>query len=486
MLELLRIVAKNRRLATFLGIAGFVTVLGIVCLALGVETVQRQPWWFWRLQTKNVLLPGLGVVSGVGALLVLANARWCSGSTRHLAWNTAMAFLAGYVLQQGFALAEGRGAAAMRSRIQFSGHKEFAFTATGNQRAEEVLRNYEDLVRDRSQIFARSKPPGQLLYYMAMSRVAQAVMPHLWNPPKPAELRPATWHLMNFAVLFFPLFACLVLVPLAFLGRWLLPPSQAHWPLLLYVVTAPAVLVTLHLDQVLYPFLVASLWALAVGAARARGAIAWWVWSAAGATAWLALFVSFSLLPAIPLAAFLALAASKQQGGARRAFAGLVLAAGTFLVFAVLFRMAANYDLRIAYERVLLNHRAGKRWDDAHRLSAGLCTLSEFGYWIGAPFVALFVWESLATLRSTWRRRDASGAGAWMTLAVLLVTAFLGTTYAEVARLWIFFVPVVALFAAHRLSMLVRPTPALAPWALGSCLLLQLFWTLALKVWQDF
>ena len=100
----------------------------------------------------------------------------------------------------------------------------------------------------------------------------------------------------------------------------LLPRRLALWPCALYVSAAPFNLITLHLDQACYPLLAVTLWWCAARAgASPRGSAIWG--AAAGFVAWIELFVSFSLLPALPLAAYigwLRLPARGQAGRRRR------------------------------------------------------------------------------------------------------------------------------------------------------------------------
>jgi hypothetical protein len=422
--------------AIWVAATALVSATLLICLALGIRTAQRHPWWFWKLHDKHCL----GAASLCAALVgigLVGLARRTPRSARELAVTIAAAFGLAAGLQYGLALAEGRGASGLRDRVLESGHREFAVTATMGLQAREVFTHYEDLMRYRGQTFARSKPPGQLLTYMAAAKLADTVMPVLWDPERPATVEPSLWRLANFAVLVFPLVSCLVLWPLAYLGHVFLPLERAHWPALVYVVVPPTALVTLHMDQVLYPLLAASLWALAVYAARLPGRAAWAWWVAAGITAWLALFISFSLLPAVPLAVVLAWAAAPERRTLRRAVAAL---AG-FAVLALVTRWQFDYQMIRAYARAMTNHRAGKHWHDAFRMGAGFATLLEFAYWIGVPVAALVVTAGVAAFRRWLRGRAPRDAAVVCVPLAILVTAFAGTTMAEVARLWIFFVP---------------------------------------------
>ena len=68
-------------------------------------------------------------------------------------------------------------------------------------------------------------------------------------------------------------------------------------------------------------------------------------------------------------------------------------------------------------------------------------------------------------------------------MAVIGLTAVLGRTIGEVARLWLFFTPAIALVAAPALMRMSGSPARLALTALAS---IQVLWTVSLKAMQDF
>ena len=210
---------QTRTLLLFLGAVLLVTVVLTICLALGIKTVQLQAHYFWKLRHKDVLGHAVWIAAGASVALTLCWTLFSGRSKRSMVVALLLTWMAGYAWQQGMAFSEGRGWDGMRHNMVYSGHAEFARTAVRGHRAWTVLRHYDELVTRSDQVFARSKPPGHLLFYMASASVARTVMPAVWSPPRPPGIDADYWHLINFAILVFPLLCYLTLVPLTYLGR---------------------------------------------------------------------------------------------------------------------------------------------------------------------------------------------------------------------------------------------------------------------------
>jgi len=483
--------APNRRLGAFVVGAGVVTTVLAVLAWHGIGTLQRLEHYFYRLGDRRLM--DMAVILAAGVAWPCAIRLAVRGSARHGWLATGGLVLVGFLWQHALALAEKRGIDGMRDQLLRSGHNEFARTVTVRRlRPMRLIANYERFVGASEQEFARSKPPGNLLVFWAGARVAQVLMPHVWDPAMPADSALVAnsyhWRLVNFATLFFPLLSCSVLVPLVWLGRQLLGAKHGLWPALLYLLVPSVALVPLHLDQVLYPALACGLWSLAFAAVRARGRVALSLGLAAGAVAWLSVFVSFSLLPALPLALAFAVAAFRmdRRGGWPALTGPLGAAASAFFGLSLLFWTALGYDPLERFARAMANHAGWKAWDESFRLAAALTNLAEFGYWLGVPLTLLLALGILSALRrpaasdvdGSWQRLVSIG-----TCVVLLATALFGRTLSEVNRLWIFFIPAVVTIAAQALRRLAgsRSEPAIA--AVAS---LQIGWTIVLKCFAGF
>jgi hypothetical protein len=483
--------SPGRRLPGFVAVAGVATAVLAVLAWRGIETVQRLEHYFYRLGDRQLM--DMAVILAAGVAWPYAIRLTLRGSARTGWVATGSLVLVGFLWQQSLALAEKRGIDGMRDQLLRSGHSEFARTVTTRHlRPRDLIADYEQFIEAPDQEFARSKPPGNLLVYWAAARAAEALMPHVWDPPMPTDSIYVTnvyhWRLANFATLLFPLLSCSVLLPLAWLGAQLLGEKHALWPALLYLLVPSTALVPLHLDQVLYPLLACSLWSLAFAAVRAGKRAGLLLGAAVGAVAWISIFVSFSLLPALPLALAFAVAALRveQRKRLRTLMGPLGGAAGAFLSLSLVVWTAIGYDPLERFRRAMDNHSRWKAWEESSRLPATFTNLAEFGYWLGVPLVLLFAFGILTALR----RPAASDADrSWQvpvsigTCLVLVATALFGRTLSEVNRLWIFFVPAIALVAAQALRRIAgsRTEPAIAAVAA-----LQIGWTMVLKGFAGF
>ncbi|MBI4858974.1 MAG: hypothetical protein HY815_01670 [Candidatus Riflebacteria bacterium] len=477
----------SRRTTIVLTIALVLTTIFGVCLLAEVRTVQR-PGWFWQIQDKDMLEIGLiGAVGFAFPLIVRFVGEGGAGRGK-VAVSLVLLVLLSFSLQLALAFAEKRKVAGLSDRIVRAGHSEFARTAGKGARPTELVRSYEELVKADDQRYARSKPPGQLLIYVLMADLA-----------------------VKLATFLLPLVAALVILPLFWLATEVGPPGGALWPPLLYVLAPPTALVTLHLDQSVYPLLSTTLWALAARAGRARRAVLAWG-AALGALAWGCLFVSFSLLPALLLAGFFAWSTaavahpgSDRWGRLARLFLGALLA---FLALVVLAWWGLGYDMGQRWQDAMAHHRQWKRWDGTLNDTVRYAIINsvEFCYWLGFPLLALFAldaawgFQRLVDRLRAWRRGPAGPKtdppsdpcdrgepllelSGLATALLLLSMAVLGTTKSEVARLWIFVIPAVALAASRCLARLPgEERDPVATVVAG----VQLLWMFLLKAKQDF
>ncbi len=481
-------------------VAVALTALASLMLLLEVPTVQTLSFWFWPLRDKKML--GVVLVAACAAALpylVMLAGSTARGSRRRVVGLLLALMVWGFTMQHALSLAERRSLDGMRARVILSGHGEFARLASRPLTAWQVLSQYETLVAGKGHDFARSKPPGQLLIYLAMARLGDALLPNLEAPRVRGVLNHTHWRLATVASFLLPLCACLALLPLLALARLWAGEGVASLAALLYVLCPPVMLVTVHLDQAVYPLLATTvLWAATRAGQAADTRAALGRGAALGAAAWLSLLVSFTLLPAMLLAAGLWAALAWQADGARRRvmLRSAAAAAGAFALLLALFRWAAGYDALARFAGVMAQHQAWRRYDTSARawvtwewtpgnvLGSACSTLTELAYWLGPPMVLLIL-LGLAHAAARLRRREAGPADlftlAW--IGTVLATALLGSTRAEVARLWIFFVPGLCVIAASVAASWLRGPRRQLGHALA---LTQLAWMLMLKGFQDF
>jgi hypothetical protein len=384
-------------------------------------------------------------------------------------------------------LAEGRGIDAMRDRGVYTGHAEFIrLGSTRKMSPGEVLEHYEEL-HGRNARYLPSKPPGQMLAYMGLSRIADAVMP---AEPRPATLGKlvrddANWRLLNLVTFVLPFGAALAAALIVPLTRKLAPPTSTVAVAAGLALTAPIVLITLHFDQAVYPFLtIGWLICAAYGGASSRRS---WVWGLAlGVLTWAGLFVSFSLLGALPLtlAAFWTMTQGVPWSERGRRLRGIVLGGAIgFIVPSVLLFLVWHYNPFVRYQHAMAYHAAWKRWDPTLRniVILGILDLVEFAWSVGPVIGPAIVAMVAGTIR-IWQRRpsglDVFAAALGPTFFVL---AFFGRTAAETARLWMFLLPAILLVGVNALQ---TADPRGSRWA-GVLLFAQASWTIVIKAYQE-
>ncbi len=469
------------RAALELGSRPFVLLALVHLSVLGLQLplLAALPGWMFVPQSKQLgpplLVLALACVPALGWLLL--------ERVRGRPWLVLCALvLLGYGSQQGFAWSEGRGIDGMRDRIVHTGHAEFALEAVQQSSMWSVATNYEAKLADRELgPYAHTKPPGQLLFYMATERLARG----LAHAPTPQARLEA---LRDLAAVLWPLLSYAVLVPLFLALRLLVDETTALCACLLYLVVPSVTLMTLNTDEVLIPLLFMLPVFMSARAQRTRSA--WWA-VCAGAWLYLGAFVTFPVLLAAPVAAGFAAAVALQPGvaatspGRALVRTGLWAAAGFCGLFA-LFALGLHYHFATRLRGALVFHARWKAWHGGAAETVYFAWLNglEFAVWAGVP---LSVFALAGVRRSLLRalRGDRSGLvlPALVATAVLLALAFLGHTKAETGRLWLFLVPLGCALCAVELRAGSRRRPRAT---LALVLALQWLTVLLTKAGQDF
>ena len=454
------------------------TLLHWVTLALRLPLAQSLPGWFLgysSLPFGSVWpIPVLGVATIAGGWFVFRR----SESTK-----TVLILLIGlgFVLQVGLSALEGRGLDALRDPlVRVGGHGEMIEVSIAEPSMFDVIRNYEAYAAsDRLMHYAQSKPPGFVLTYMVTERMASflgaatgAEARHAWA----ATVAAVSWSLVSF----------LVVLPLFWFSRLYMDARDAAVVCLLYLVVPSVQLISGHLDQVLFPLLAMLIIAMAAQGQRhgSRALVA-----GAGAVCALSVFMSFSLLPVIPLVAVVVAAeAFRKACGVERwkalAMTGLVFAAGAVVV-QLAFALIFDYDPLTRFRNAMVYHANWKSLPFDLRTVAytSILNLIEFGTWLGVPISVAWMCGSLAGLSHFLRREEQTMDRLMVgTALVVLLMCVFGRTLAEVARLWMFLVPLVCFFAVAAISKHLRSD---ATRGLAGAIALQAITVLLLKRFCD-
>lgn len=434
--------------------------------------------WFWPFTDKA--LPHLWLalpLAAVALAVVLIAFRWPGRIARNLALIVVLA----WANSMTFALMEGRGMEPLSERLAKTGHAEFALMAAVYHDFGIVARHYEEILTAgaRPPVYSQTKPPGTLLFSMAIERCANFITPA-------NTLQNRFDHLIRFAGFAYPIIAALAVLPLFFFARAIAGESVAYAASLLYIFAPNVALIAMELDQVLLSTLFVTCLYLAERAGRGRPL----VWSAmAGLASYLAIYVSFSMLPVIPICLALFLAAWALDPNANRAAIALRSLGGFVFGFALAYaamRLAFDYDPYSRYRAAIAFHEKWKKWTPGlgNVIYFAFVNYIEFASWIGFPLTLLFfVFVFRASADLSKRRPSKAGFLALSVVAVLVLLGAFGKTKSEVARLWLFLVPCVATVVAGGLA---ERFPAKFQKILLVLLALQFVTTILMKANQDF
>ena len=385
-------------------------------------------------------------------------------------------------MQEAFSLMDGHGPRTTRGAMLTAGHGEFATIASSDLSLAETATRYEDLLAEHPDWkFPNTKPPGQLLFYMLTQRISNWVRPV--DTPEARLVRMA-----SFATIFWPLLAALAVVPLFFLVRLHAPPRRAFLAAILFAFLPNFVLITMHLDQALYPLLfLTALWMADWAARREKPAVA----LCAGLTTAIAIFVSFSMLALIPLSLLLIAIGAMKPVGAKSGRPGIAVRSALAYLAGVVALTAAigwalNYHVIHHYRHAMAAHAIWKgwTWSGARVFYSFVLNSVEFGVWIGLPIALMALDEVLHSARRLKRRRFAHhDLLTFSIVAIFVMLALFGRTLGEVARLWIFMTPLACLLASRSLA---RRFPRRLKEVTLFVLMLQLIIILQIRKYMDF
>lgn len=427
------------------------------------------PGWYWENQVRpfnRQTLIFIGLAAFALAVVWLVSRR--PGMGRR---NLILIFITGLVLQYGFGFVSGEGVEWVRGRYADSHHQSYAIFASQEVLDPlEVIRNYEAKFGQR--MFPSTKPPGVLVFYTLAERVSHALMP--------ADSDSGRLQALTTLIAYtFPFMAFLMVGVLYAFLRTLTQRKTAIFPPLFYVLLPNMILIPSFLDQAMYPMLFTLGAWLMVETVRRRSL---WLALASGIYFYVAAFFSFSMLPMFPF--FLVLLGldflrnPRKESFLQAVKMTGVLAAGFLLMFFIM-RSGLNYDLAHRYTtamRVVRNFDFVLRVDETAQvdlsqetiiprldqiLGAARLNLTEFAAAVGFPLFLLFLSRSVSIVAAFIRRKATRldwVLGAYL-ITFLALNAY-GQVQGEVSRLWLFWTPMVVMFAGTELKQRFGGRPA--------------------------
>ena len=379
--------------------------------------------WFWTFNPKTNLHSEwiflVMITASVMAVIYYLN------SPRRPGWALVFLVLLGCLIQIGFGFIEGKGLESIRENYTDTMHRVYAELASDNPDLLSVVTNYENQYAGNN--FAGTKPPGVMLVYVGMEKLSNAIFPE--------ETFQGRFDRLTMLITFvFPFISFLIVVPLFNFSRHFLSEKEAIIPPLLYLFSPNILLIPLFLDQVLYP-LVYLLCIFVVTIAIIR--CSYWLSFLAGCLLYLAVFLTFSMIPTIFMA-FLMIAlyylfffrqqtpqtmpTSKHANLKAIVLLSFSMFAGLLALFAV-FRGVFHYDPFIRYQTAMVMHQQIKSFDSSlSQLPYSLLILNlDYGSWIDFPLVLL----GLVAFAITVRRVITKKAGLIDWLAVSFFVTYL-------------------------------------------------------------
>lgn len=437
-----------------------------IILAFQLRFFTNHPAWYWSISANPFTIRDL-LLTAV-SLPVLGLIYWTLAGRRWVRTGLLLVFTAGCLLQLSIGYLEGDGIVSLRHRYFSRYHSSYANHASENTRP--ILENIRDYEQTYLQgRFTSTKPPGLMTFYIAIDQLTN-------GNPSPFSSAMRLERLSWVITYSFPVVAMLmVFVLYAFASKYLQDQTglAARIAPLLWILCPNILLLSLYPDQAIYPLMFLISAGLAVEIVQRQSLAAAFLY---GAFLYLAVFFAFTMLPLYPLVAiFLALnywLQRKQLSLNRQVAMGFMMAAGTILLY-VAFRGLLNYDFFPRFAKsVAINHnfdfylRVGLQLPDGPvplltRLQqiSGAAWINnlEYASTIGFPIFLLFIIQSMRLINRLVRQTHLPGdavLGAFLSTFVVLNLA--GTAQGEVGRLWIFWVPMVILFASIELEKLLR------------------------------
>ena len=393
--------------------------------------------WFWLFRFKeapNLWLSLPIFIISLGVVFIIIK------SPQRTKRNLVLLIILGYFLQMSFCFIEADGIDTIRLRYMRTGHKSYALYASDHPKISDVFSKYEEIYS--SDFYAGTKPPGVILFYIFMQRTSA-----LFFPQNTFDMR--VEGTVTFISYFYPFLACLTIPVLYRFSRLFLDVEKAIIPSVLYIFFPNFLLMAPYIDHALYPLLFILTLDLIARALLKNSLLLAFL---SGVAIYIAIYFTFSLLPLIFLAiALFGISYISQEGKniKKYLFLGLSLSAG-LLIAILFFYFILDYKFLTRYEFALSRHREVKFFQSGilQILNASLLNNVEFAISIGFPIAVLALLRVARSIKAFLKKTMINIdiltlAFASTYLALLLV----GQTRGEVGRLWLYFNPLIAIFA---------------------------------------
>jgi hypothetical protein len=432
-------------------------------LIFRLDLLTSIPGWFWIFHEKSYTfldfyLLGIFLIPLFLIVYILRSPDW--------KWNILLVILLGLFLQYAFGFVEGGGFDSIRRKYADTQHSAYAMHASDKPDLYNAIATYEQAYGD--QRYLQTKPPGVLTFYILTQKVSNLIQP---EKNFDGRFQRLTW----FITFTYPLLSLLVVIVLYMLLTPLVGKERAIVPCILYVISPNVALMPLYLDQVVYPpvFTFGAWLFMQVNKTQS-----FYLAVAAGIGCYIAMFLSFSLITILPFALVLIALDYLVNRKDRLIVQSLKLCAG--LIIGVLLAYAGfytilHYDFFTRYENMMVIHRyddfvarfgvpankamaeSGYKPGLGQILYAIFLNNITFAAWAGFPVYLLFLIGLFRTALSYIKRNTGNLEVLLGGFGVTFIALNLfGDTTGEVARLWIFMLPIMLIYASKEINILFK------------------------------
>ena len=451
-------------------LAGYLTIcltlIHWVILSFQFNLLQKIPGWYWDLRPKSFTSRDL--LALIILFLVFLTVYLVIKEPQKVKRNLVLLFILGWGIQISFGFIEGQGFASIREKYFSSYHRFYAeWASQQDYSVGYVISHYEDLLG--KSMFTSTKPPGVISIYVGLERLLNFIHPLENNAQNYLRLQnviTGVFPLLTFFIVFwlFLYIRRLHLFPQNILAAYLSP--------LIYILTPCIALNVLFLDQVLYPSLFLAGTFLLIQSIKQKKI---WISFFTGSFLYLAVFISFSMIPLLIFGVIYAVldyfSAPKRTFILSQLKLLFFILLG-FLVLFLFFQYVFDYDIFQRYKNAMLvvynfDHylRVGASPESEvflstkiqHILSAAYLNNIEFALAVGIPVFVLFFTRSVKIIRNLvcFKFNAAENIQASFLGTFLALNAY-GQMSGEAARLWMFWVPMVSVFAGIELDQLIK------------------------------
>jgi hypothetical protein len=487
--------SRSAVLPTLLGVLlVLATIAHWSILFLQLRVFVTNPVWYWALTNKPFTIRD--IIYMLITFVLLASIVWLIFTRKNAVIPLSMVFITFLWLQFGTGFLEGDGIQDFQDRYFSTYHRAYPVKASENSFSMvENITQYETIFA-RS-MFTSTKPPGLMAFYLSLERLVNGSPDDGTNS---AETRLQRFR--QFITIVFPILAALpVFLLYAFSRRFSLFETEpfAALPTLLFVMSPNIVLFSLFIDQAIYPalFLAGSWLIFRIFSHRAL-TLAF----SLGIILYIFAFFAFTMLPLFPLAGIFLLF-TWWQNPSRSALlhqvkSGLMFLLGVFSAY-WLFRWILNYDFFVRFYKTV---EVNNRFDFYERvglqpvltaepltvriqqiLHAALWNNLDIAAGVGIAVYLLFIIHGIRLIgRIAHRKANTADLVLGSLFGAFLTLNAAGTAQGEVARLWMFWVPMIVLLASRELVRWMKDKPYL----LVSLLLAQFITLMLTYHFQDF